>query len=55
MNQIFLENQIAIENIENIASLCVLLITVFHECCLPSLSEELMTKNENIYSYLNII
>ena len=51
MNQIFLENQIAIENIENIASLCVLLITVFHECCLPSISEELMTKNENNIFY----
>ena len=51
MNQIFLENQISIEYIENIASLCVLLITEFNECCMPSFSEYSITKNENDIFY----
>ena len=51
MNQIFLENLISIEHIESIASLCVLLITEFNECCMPSFSEHLITKNENDIFY----
>ena len=47
MNQIFLENEISTENIENIASICVLLVTQFNECCLPSMFEDYITKNEN--------
>ena len=51
MNQIFLENVISIEHIESIASLCVLLITEFNECCMPSFSEHFITKNENDIFY----
>ena len=56
MNQIFLENEILIDNIENIASLCVLLVTQFNECCLPSLFDFFITKNERdvfFFSYVN--
>ena len=51
MNQIFLENQISTESIESIASICVLLVTEFNECCSPSISEEIITKNENDILY----
>ena len=53
INQIFLESNISIENIENIASICVLLVTIFNECCLPLVSEEIISKNENdiLYHY----
>ena len=51
MNQIFLEKEITIENIENIASLCVLLVAEFNDCCLPSVAEEFITKNENDILY----
>jgi hypothetical protein len=53
MNQIFLENDILIENIENIASLCVSLVTQFNECCSPSLFDCYVTKNENDVFFLS--
>ena len=51
MNQIFLEKEISTENIENIASLCVLLVLKYNEFCLPLISEEFITKNENDILY----
>ena len=53
MNQIFLENEISIDNIDNIASLCVLLVTKYNDCCIPSIIEEYLNKNENdiLYNY----
>ena len=55
MNQIYLENEISIENIDSIASLCVLLVTEYNECCLPPLFEEYLTKNENDILYHSYI
>lgn len=53
MNQIFLENNISIDYIDNIASICVLLVTKYNECCIPSKSEEVLTENEKeIYYHL---
>ena len=51
MNQIYLENEVSIENIEAIASLCVLLVTEFNECCRPAIIEEYITENENDLLY----
>ena len=47
INQIFLQNEISINNIDNISSVCVLLVTEFNECCIPSIFEEYYTKSEN--------
>ena len=47
MNQIYLENNISTDDIESIASLCVLLVAEFNECCLPSIYDEYMTKEES--------
>ena len=57
LNQIFLEKNIPIENIENIASICVLLVALFNERCLPLLTEEIISKNENdiLYHYHNFL
>ena len=46
MNQIFLEKEISIENIGNIASLCVLIATEFNDCCMHTVSEDYINKNE---------
>ena len=46
MNQIFLEKEIPIENIENIASLCVLIATEFNDCCMHTVAEDYINKNE---------
>ena len=51
MNQIFLENEISLDNIETIASLCVLFAAEFNDCCLPSVSEKFISKNENDILY----
>ena len=53
MNQIFLENDISKEWIDSICSLCVLLVTEYNECVIPSILEENLTKNENdiLYHY----
>lgn len=47
INQIFLQNEISLSNIDSISSVCVLLVTEFNECCMPSKFEEYFTKNEN--------
>ena len=46
MNQIYLENDISTDDIESIASLCVLLVTEFNECCLPSIYDVYVTNEE---------
>ena len=53
MNKIFLQNEISIDNIDTIASLCVLFSTEYNECCLPSVREEYISKDENdiLYHY----
>ena len=53
MNQIYLENEISTDDIENVASLCVLLVAEFNECCLPSIIDEFLTKNETDIFYHN--
>ena len=47
MNKIFLENEISIDNIDNVASLCVLLVAEFNESCIPSIFEECLTQEES--------
>ena len=53
LNQIFLENDLPKEFIDNIASLCVLFVTEYNECAIPSIIKENLTKNENdiLYHY----
>jgi hypothetical protein len=51
MNQIFLEKEISIDNIENIASLIVLLVVEFNDCCFPSIAEELILENDILYHF----
>lgn len=51
MNKIFLENEISIDNIDNVASICVLLVTEFNEGCIPSLFEECLTQEESDILY----
>ena len=49
MNQIFFENNISldiIDNIDCISSICVLLVAEYNECCIPSLFEENLTNDE---------
>ena len=55
MNQIFLENDISLDYIDNIASICVLLATKYNECCIPSKYEEELNENEKeiFYHLLN--
>ena len=54
MNQIFLENDISIDYIDDISSICVLLATKYNECCIPSKFEEVLTENEKeIFYHLN--
>ena len=55
INQIFLENNFGIENINDIASICVLLVVLFNDRCLPLVAEEVISKDENdiLYHYHN--
>ena len=53
MNQIYLENEISTDDIESIASLCVLLVTEFNECCLPSIYDVYVTNEESDILYHN--
>ena len=53
VNQIFLENDIPIDVIDTISSLCLLLVVEFNECCIPSLFEENITKDERDIFYIN--
>ena len=54
MNQIYLENNnVPLDYIDIIASLCVLLVTDYNECCIPTIIEEYLTKDEKdiLYGY----
>ena len=51
MNQIFLEKEISIDNIENIASLIVLLVAEFNDCCFPSIAGEIILENYVLYHF----
>ena len=55
MNKIFLENEISLENIDNVASLCVLLVTEFNEGCIPSIFEECLSQEESVILYHQIL
>mgnify|MGYP002624941917 CR=1 FL=1 len=55
MNKIFLENEISIDNIDNVASLCVLLVAEFNESCIPSIFEECLTQEESDILYHQIL
>lgn len=46
INQIFFENNISLDNIDIISSICVLLVAEYNDCCIPSLLEEKLTNNE---------
>ena len=51
MNQIYLDNKVSLEYIDIIASLCVLLVTDYNECCFPSIIEEYLTKDQKDILY----
>ena len=53
MDQIYLENQIPIDYIKTISSICVLLIVKFNECCMTYNIGDFLNENENnvIYHY----
>lgn len=51
MNQIFLENNIPVNYIDNIAFLCVLLARKFNECCLPKKNEKMLSQDEKDIFY----
>jgi hypothetical protein len=55
MNKIFLENEISLDNIDNVASLCVLLVTEFNEGCIPSIFEECLSPEESNILYHQIL
>lgn len=46
MDQIYLKNEVSIDNIENISSICVLLVYKFNDSCMP-FSKEDLTNNDN--------
>ena len=48
MDQIYLENQVSIESIENIACICVLLVIEFNECCLSNKGDDIIKKEKEI-------
>ena len=47
MDQIYLENEVSIDNIETISIICIFLALQFNECCLPYNNENNFTKEEN--------
>ena len=51
MNQIYLDNEVSLEYMDIIASLCVLLVTDYNECCIPSIFEEYLTKDQRDILY----
>ena len=51
MNQIYLDNEVSLDYIDIIASLCVLLVTDYNECCFPSIIEEYLTKEQRDILY----
>ena len=53
VNQIFLENDLPIDIIDSVASVCLLLVVEYNECCVPSVLEENLTKDEKALLYIN--
>ena len=53
VNQIFLENDLPIDIIDSVASVCLLLVVEYNECCVPSVLEENLTKDEKDLLYIN--
>ena len=51
MNQIYLDNEVSLDYIDIIASLCVLLVTDYNECCIPSIIEEYLTEEQKDILY----
>ena len=47
MDQIYLENEVSIDNIETISIIWIFLALQFNECCLPYNNENNFTKEEN--------
>ena len=53
MDHIYLKNDVSIDDIETIASICVLLAIKFNECYKPYIKEDNLTKNENYVYFLS--
>ena len=53
MDDIYLKNDVSIEDIEIIASICVLLAVKFNECYIPYIKEDILTKNEHYVYFLS--
>ena len=53
LNQIFLENELPVDIIDSIASVCFLLVVEYNECCVPSVVEEDLTNNDKELLYIN--
>ena len=51
MDQIYLENEVSIDNIETISSICIVLALKFNECCLSYSNKNNFTKDENDIVY----
>lgn len=51
MNQIYLDNELSLDYIDIIASVCVLLVTDYNECCIPSIIEEYFTEDQRDILY----
>ena len=51
MNQIYLDNEVSLDYIDIIASLCVLLVIDYNEKCIPSIIEEYLTKDQRDILY----
>ena len=51
MNQIYLVNEVSLDYIDIIASLCVLLVTDYNECCIPSIFEDYLTQDQRDILY----
>lgn len=55
MDHIYLKNDVSIDDIEIIASICVLLAIKFNECYKPYIKEDNLTKDENyVYFFSHI-
>lgn len=51
MDEIYLKNEVSIENIEIISAICVLLAIKFNECCKPYNTDSYMSENVNDIIY----
>ena len=52
VNQIFLENDLPIDIIDNVASVCLLLVVEYNECCVHLGLKENLTEDEIDFLYL---